>query len=602
MPPFLCQTDFEIALLNEGIPVLEQLAANDHLHDRVLNRFNHDDPPPPYASSTESEEFEDGFPMSRWDDRLPEEATVAMDPPLTHKEIQSMSHRLSKITSPAFVYRKEAAYQRRQLEKYRPFLRNPLFWGKNSERRTKILIRHFIKRRWEKLGVWNPKWGIPVRNEQPNDNIGKWRWRWEQDDTGSPDSEARHPSREEDLVRTLLQQRQSLRRGETKDTVQRSHLEQDATTSEAESFIISRPWVTFQIECGEEQARYERALAADLLNLHRHIPLKQVIEWWKERGDWREKFEMPNGSTLVGSWKWRHESPSPEPEDLTPIDNMEDSLLDARDMDFTPSEIDALETIPPPGYISPVAPAAPAGTEPRSSLFDGPMFDDPRMPRNLFDPWTPEEMSTEDHKDTSHKAEAQLLELNKEVEEQPSEYRQNGYSAPSRNTRFHRRRQPHIEGRNAMLDQDQDQLPQIRRSARIAGMKRSAESLPSESGPNKRRKGRAISRAATLDTKPITREIQHRTRKQPAAAIPGPCEAQPRRGRGRPRKENSSGIAVKTQSRTPPRRGRGRPRKENRSGTVVTTQIRTPPRRRGKGMPTNPPVVPRRGRGKWKNE
>ena len=38
-------------------------------------------------------------------------------------------------------------------------------------------------------------------------------------------------------------------------------------------------------------------------------------------------------------WKWRHESPSPEPEDLTVLEGGE------LDMDFTPSEVDALEAI-----------------------------------------------------------------------------------------------------------------------------------------------------------------------------------------------------------------------------------------------------------------
>lgn len=42
----------------------------------------------------------------------------------------------------------------------------------------------------------------------------------------------------------------------------------------------------------------------------------------------------------AGGWKWGHESTSPEPGDLTPLNTM--------DMDFTPSEVDALEAIPPP--------------------------------------------------------------------------------------------------------------------------------------------------------------------------------------------------------------------------------------------------------------
>jgi hypothetical protein len=42
-------------------------------------------------------------------------------------------------------------------------------------------------------------------------------------------------------------------------------------------------------------------------------------------------------------WKWRHESPSPEP-------------ADPNDMDFSSSEVDALESIPPPAPPSPLPP------------------------------------------------------------------------------------------------------------------------------------------------------------------------------------------------------------------------------------------------------
>jgi hypothetical protein len=54
----------------------------------------------------------------------------------------------------------------------------------------------------------------------------------------------------------------------------------------------------------------------------------QIAQRCKERGD------------CMTSWKWRYESPSPEPEDLT--------RLNTDGMEYTPSEVDALEAIPPP--------------------------------------------------------------------------------------------------------------------------------------------------------------------------------------------------------------------------------------------------------------
>ena len=56
---------------------------------------------------------------------------------------------------------------------------------------------------------------------------------------------------------------------------------------------------------------------------------ENVTKRWKEKGLWKESRGDQPG------WKWRHESPSSEP-------------ADPNDMEFTPSEIDALEEIPPP--------------------------------------------------------------------------------------------------------------------------------------------------------------------------------------------------------------------------------------------------------------
>jgi hypothetical protein len=54
--------------------------------------------------------------------------------------------------------------------------------------------RHSIKKRWERLGVWNPEWGIPHRvNEGPKD-YGEWSWVWDQ-------NRPRHRERDYDRVR-----------------------------------------------------------------------------------------------------------------------------------------------------------------------------------------------------------------------------------------------------------------------------------------------------------------------------------------------------------------------------------------------------------------
>lgn len=72
----------------------------------------------------------------------------------------------------------------------------------------------------------------------------------------------------------------------------------------------------------------------------KYSPSTEVIRRWKERGDWRDK-------TPRFGWKWRHESPSPEPEDLAQYNTVDN-------LDLTPSEIDAIDAIPatsPPGVM-----------------------------------------------------------------------------------------------------------------------------------------------------------------------------------------------------------------------------------------------------------
>ncbi|KAK4171127.1 hypothetical protein QBC36DRAFT_295652, partial [Triangularia setosa] len=82
--------------------------------------------------------------------------------------------------------------------------------------------------------------------------------------------------------------------------------------AQAEAFLISRPWFIFQIEVAEEKMSYGR-LSVEDKRRYPYSAQNQVIKWWKERGDWRDEF---NRGSWVTAWKWQHESPSPEQEDL----------------------------------------------------------------------------------------------------------------------------------------------------------------------------------------------------------------------------------------------------------------------------------------------
>ncbi|MCJ1472064.1 hypothetical protein MMC13_000709 [Lambiella insularis] len=526
MPPFLGQAHFHLVMQTEAVPAIERLAANDIIRDQSLRRFERDDPPP-YVSSTESSEFDDDFPIPQSDGRLPDELTAVMDSPLTDHEISSLANTMRLETDPAESYRREVKYQ-------------------EARKATTELVS---------LSVTSSD----AAGRDSASGILHSAFLWEQDDTnnsGPGKSEALNaPYKGELLVQRALRLRQNLRRGESSPIIPRSHLRQDATASEAESFIISRPWFIHSLEVVEENLRFWR-LDPKYIHAFEHAAGKQVNEWWKTRGDWREKFDMRDGRTLVSSWKWGHESPSPEPEDLTPIDNMKDSLLDSSDMEFTPSEIDALEAIPPLGHVFPKIPATPISLG---------------LPSPLFNPFESKEIVPEDHQDEPQEAEEQILEP-----------QLNASGAPPHKTQGQSQRQPQDKERDIAQGQDKDQPVTPRRSSRIAGTKRSAESLPSQSAPNKKHKGTAMPRVTALETQPAMREIQRRMNRRSVLADPGPPPlrrsariAGTTRPATRETQHRALALTVSTSlapgegTKTRSKRGRGRPRKENRPSIAM---------------------------------
>jgi hypothetical protein len=145
----------------------------------------------------------------------------------------------------------------------------------------------------------------------------------------------------------------------------RSHLKKDASASQAESFIISRPWFMFEVECNEESQRYTRLPDRKTMHLYKGSTAGNIRRFWEERGDWKADWEDRRGVTkaefLIG-WKWRHEGPSPEPEDLS-------GLEDLATLELTPSEADALEAVRPPSPPTPPRPVYAPPTDTPHPLF-----------------------------------------------------------------------------------------------------------------------------------------------------------------------------------------------------------------------------------------
>ncbi len=609
MPPFIDQVHLQQVVHDQAIPMLEEIAANDNL--RSLRRFERDDPPP-YVSSTESSVHGDAdFVIPPRGRQLPEELQAIMERPIDDGEIEDISFLLQKIVYPEDFYYSEAISEEYRLDSH--YFRRPrpaTFKELNGSRRKGVIVRHNVKRRWEKLGIWNAEWGFAGRQAQPRDDYNGWAWWWWPAEKVDMDNYARNGIRlyndARELVARALRLRQNLRRGGHAPVIPRSRPRQGTTTlAEGDAFLISRPWFLFQIEIAEERARYERLSDKDQRN-YRYSPDNQVIQWWKERGDWRDEFSRRD---WVTAWKWRHESPSPEPEDLVPLDRMEDDPLNvAAEMEFTPSEVDELETINLPGSEQPEGfwvhktlakrfPGMMADVEAeiresqreRAAELERLKAEGWESPVNagnvFFDNMLAEWSKVHGTVGLFRPLPLPQEEANAAPEEEEPEasgaspqadmHDLQGDASPPREQRRLRRRQ-------APVAPDQNQpLPQPpRRSARIAGMKRPAEDLPSQAAPSKRPKKAAAPKVAAPAAPPAARETR-RTSTRPAPARPPSkekTETQPRRGPGRPRKEdraNTHSTMLKKPARTP-----AAARTENRKATGSDAQ--DVPRRRGR--------------------
>lgn len=592
--PFIDGVHLHQAVTSRAVPLLEAIAANDNL--RSLRRFEREDPPP-YESSTESEDFDVPEPGP-----MPQDFEALMDRPISEEELQRMSLRMSKIIYPREVYRNEAHSESNRLEHHIRGPRPIVFQRLNGNRRHGVLVRHFVKRRWERLGIWSPEWGFAGRKVKPGDDYSRWTWWWQ----AAGDQECVEQYARE-LIARVLRLRQNLRRGEHAPVSPQSRLGPGTTAAEAEAFLISRPWFIYRIEVAEENTRHDR-LSLDDQFRYPHSAHDVVRERWKERGDWRDEFDE---HTRVTAWKWRHESPSPEPEDLAPIDKINNtcSPLDvAAEMELTSSEIDELETIDLPeseqpkgfwvieeGEWGPFLPGQMAdelarvakrvkennkwlekeraeGREPPVDLhykdLSDEFFGGNEIP--LFGPPAANLEATQS---------GDVVE--KLQQDAPKPREDAAYPPPSKRRRS-QGRSPRVVTDSAP---DQDQPVPLRRSARIAGIKRAAEAQESQKMPNKRLRAEAAPLAAASTAAANSEEVPRIKTRSKQAHPPST------RGPGRPKKENgpAKGSAskgktqrgpapVKTkkdeaveadrtrskQAHTPSKRRPGRPRKENR--------------------------------------
>ena len=91
---------------------------------------------------------------------MPDELKVIMERPFTDAELDEIADFMREIVRPEYFYYREAKREQRRLDSHGRGPRPEMFRILNGARPQGVIIRHNVKRRWEKLGVWNPKWGF----------------------------------------------------------------------------------------------------------------------------------------------------------------------------------------------------------------------------------------------------------------------------------------------------------------------------------------------------------------------------------------------------------------------------------------------------------
>jgi hypothetical protein len=239
------------------------LAKHPNSLERALNRrFDRNDPPP-YESSSESDSFNGEDPeepvhhpvLARTEEAVMEEFRDSdrLREPLSDVEIvnilRSLNHTVpcGAFYTPGKRFRDET---RRERELLNGFERSEkvnkhtydFLTGPRGHQRCAVIARHNVKKRWERLGIWNPEWDTLDRPDgKPNANRRTWKWKW-QSDADPPPYDPQH------FVSRAIELRKGLGYGEHVPPPPHSHLRDDVSASEAESFLISRPWFMLEVE------------------------------------------------------------------------------------------------------------------------------------------------------------------------------------------------------------------------------------------------------------------------------------------------------------------------------------------------------------------
>ncbi|EJT79280.1 hypothetical protein GGTG_04366 [Gaeumannomyces tritici R3-111a-1] len=190
--------------------------------------------------------------------------------------------RLERLLSPQFNYFGKAEKTEWELGSILGGERLDKYWTLGRHRPLGILTRHFVKAQWEQLGIWNPEWGFPGRNQQePGDFADKRRWPWEQ---AEDDDEGISRQRHEAIVRAV-RERRNLCRGRWAPVAPRRHPGPDTSAAEAYSFLTSRPWFIYKLDLEVELTKLERLQHGYGSIIYRGTAIWERDQLWKREGE-----------------------------------------------------------------------------------------------------------------------------------------------------------------------------------------------------------------------------------------------------------------------------------------------------------------------------
>ncbi|VUC31255.1 unnamed protein product [Clonostachys rosea] len=345
---------FPFALHWKVNPALERFLENPD-----YSRFERDEPPrfipsPENHSIWQVPGMIPGTPDTPEDGSYQREMEELFDPPLNPKERNDtfMSIQGERMHHPGSRYELEEKFEVDRMVRSLDHRRHRYNSAESGMQRLRVLARRNVRKRWEKMGVWNPAWGIPCREpKEPNDNTYYWRWEWQHDELAARAPSLSSASVETHPIARAFIPREGLEFGQCLYPPPHSHPTEQTSRSEAMSFIASRPWFLIGME------RMEWLSRSDRLPRARDTRFVKAVPWlWQKRGDRRLKTDSSEFKIPIG-WKWRYESPSPDHEDAT-WKWLPDSgpafegvvaerhiHLDYDAMELTPSEIDVLESL-----------------------------------------------------------------------------------------------------------------------------------------------------------------------------------------------------------------------------------------------------------------